>query len=120
MDPTDPIVASTLHQLADQLNEELRAASKYLRDLGLGVTAEIPLATGRLGFVKLGDIGFQLAYLGDVVDKWIPITSASREVRLQAAEKLFEMEQALRAGVASEIQRTTSAIESVRRFLHRG
>jgi hypothetical protein len=124
--------AAALAAGTDELNLKLAAAEEVLRELGLGVEADVTIMSDledqadhnfysiSLCFRKVGgswSLGLVAVMEGEEQGGLTPITSASREQRIAAASKLGDLLEAMRIQVRAERQRVDEANSAVDAFL---
>ena len=101
----------------DRLNEALRDAEDALAELGLGVAASVSLGEHELHYFKRGarwGLFVRLSH-GDEV----PILSAAKAIRVAAADRLDDLEGALRKASDDQEFRIIDAIKKARDFAER-
>jgi hypothetical protein len=112
-----------LHEATDRLNKVLLDFEKALGQLNLGVTASVTLEEDDRGWFKALSLAksggeFKLVIHTGVEDdpdstSTTPITSTSRETRLQAVEILPELYKELLKAFEAEIVRVNESIAEV-------
>ena len=108
-------ICMTLAKATDELNEVLRDAEDRLAALNLGVAAEIALSDCvHLRFGKHGAGWALLCIRGDQTD---PIVSASRRVRVEAAQALPRLRAALLETATTQEAAVRFAVLEARKFL---
>ncbi len=116
---TDTLAAAT-----DQLNTSFATLERRLRSFGVSAFVNLPIGdpfddreTHRLEFGKFAG-AWRLTYVTDAPDGFdrteeVPLVTASRSVRLVAAEKVNELVRAIRVKAAEELQSVRGAIAAV-------
>lgn len=108
-----------LHEAADRMNEELRAAERLLEGLALGVSAEVDLGDGNiLGFKKLPE-GWRLYVRSRGEGDVSPLVKAPRHVRVAASARLEDLLSALRDAVGTSRAAVEDALVKVKSFNER-
>jgi hypothetical protein len=116
-----------LHDVTDRLNAELLDVQQALRDLKLGVSAYVTLDEDEHGWYKVLSFSksgaefklvIQTGLEGDPDVQTTPLTSASRETRLEAAEALPKLYEKLLKAFEAEIERVNESITDVKQLAH--
>jgi hypothetical protein len=108
--PNDRLV-QTLNEETDKLNLRLRDAEVPIRSWNLGVSASVPLAgEGALQWTRRGD-SWGL-FFGDT-----SILSASRQVRVLAADALPTLIDSLCEQVHLQLERVTTATKAIDKLI---
>lgn len=115
----------TLATATDQLNTTFATLERRLRSFGVSAFVNLPIGdpfddreTHRLEFGKFAG-AWRLTYVTNAPDGFgdrteeVPLVTASRAVRLVAAEKVNELVRAIRVKAAEELQSVRGAIAAV-------
>lgn len=106
--------AETLHRKADELNKSLTEVEAVIAQLKLGVSGRV--AMGNLAdqrFLAWGKDGNRWRLLYEQGDTYELITSAPRNVRMEAVNYLPKLVEMLITNVSAEVDKVEAAIASV-------
>lgn len=107
----------TLGKECDEMNAGLMEVEKFLKDLGLGVVADVAVFdTHRLGFGKF-DGQWRLLHMDETSVGLL--TQSPREVRIRAVGRLDALLKALHDAVPTEARRVQDATAEIQAFLRR-
>lgn len=107
----------------DELNDLIARATQHIKDLGLEVTAQVPLGCEELPDVELGFgkmSGTWCLFIFELVDDVENITElgrCSRQHRVAAAPRLNDLVQALRVAQEREAREFEEALLTYHAFL---
>jgi hypothetical protein len=118
-------VGKRLSAITDSLNEVLAKAEKAILELGLGVTASVPLpgSPGRsLAFGKEAN-GWKLLVVADDGSFSQPLLNSSRKLRLEAVDRIPPLVEALfkeakeeQATISTKIAQLSSFITTLEKL----
>lgn len=108
-----------LNQQLDHLNETFQRAEDLLQKLCPGIRAEAAMPAPCAGSIAFGKLGkkWRLLYIPpETSQDAMPLSSASREIRLQAASMLPDLVAALARKAEEDLERVREAIACVTDF----
>lgn len=112
-------VGKNLSGLADKLNEVLARAEKAIADLGLGVTASVPLlgSVGKsLAFGKESS-GWKLLVVSNDGSSSIPLLNSSRKLRLESVDRIPDLVKALYNEAREESSTLATKIDQLSEYV---